>query len=600
MSTSRIAVLVLIVLGSACVRALDPGDSTPVGCLQDGHCPDGLVCLGRFALAGTCGCDLSADCDPECACDDECRVCVPFSLCPDGCDDDNECTAEYCEPGRGCVHEPVPGSCQDACIREGICVGGVCTEGTRVECPPATSPCVESVCDPIQGECVMRPRVGIPCDDGLFCTISDSCREDGVCAGGRPRDCTASNTQCIRSTCDESSDRCVSASTPGVSCDDGLFCTVGEKCRNDGTCGGGSVNGCSGTTEFGECQRVTCDESSDECVVVPANVGSSCGNSFCVTGGTVCRADGTCGSGAARDCSSAVTTPACQVGRCDEATRSCYADPIQGTCEDGLFCTVGESCQDGSCWGGVARDCSQVLTNPACQRARCDEATRRCLAEPLVGVACDDGMFCTTGETCQLDGFCRGGAFDRCAGTPVPQPQCQQASCDEALDQCSVGAANVGLSCNDGIVGTVGEVCQSDGACRPADGCADGSVELGFDGWGRQDIVLCELPTPAPNPPRVTEGAVLQCAVGWHVCTGSEFTARNDGLPRALLSFAATVDDGANCFAMNIVSNSQFSAELDTVRASFPGTCTGPGSSTAWGRQQYPACEGSCGVLCCR
>lgn len=143
---------------------------------------------------------------------------------------------------------------------------------------------------------------------------------------------------------------------------------------------------------------------------------------------------------------------------------------------------------------------------------------------------------------------------------------------------------------------------QAGPGCTTA--CSDGTVELGISAWGRADIAFCRSPGTPALPQRISQGAAMHCASGWHVCTSTEFTTRNNALMRSVADFGGTLDDGDNCFAMNLTSNAQFDGSLDAVRSGFGGSCTGTGSAAAWGRQEIPACgpggAGACGVLCCR
>jgi hypothetical protein len=106
--------------------------------------------------------------------------------------------------------------------------------------------------------------VGEACNDRKFCTTGEVCQPDGTCGDGGPTDCSALDDQCNTGVCDEVNDRCNAVFTAG-SCDDGQFCTVGDACvenpDDSGTCeGGGSLicpekPGCDGT----------CNENTDEC-----------------------------------------------------------------------------------------------------------------------------------------------------------------------------------------------------------------------------------------------------------------------------------------------------------------------------------------------
>jgi hypothetical protein len=93
---------------------------------------------------------------------------------------------------------------------------------------------------------------------------------------------------------------------------------------------------------------------------------------------------------------------------CDDAADTCVTQPkVDGTaCDDNLFCTVNDQCIGGGCAAGPARDCSTV--GDQCNDGVCDDAADTCAAQPKVdGTACDDNLFCSEIDTCQ-NGFCRG------------------------------------------------------------------------------------------------------------------------------------------------------------------------------------------------
>jgi hypothetical protein len=94
---------------------------------------------------------------------------------------------------------------------------------------------------------------GTACDDGAFCTASDTC-EAGVCEGtGSP--CTATTT------CNEETQTC--DCTLDADCDDGVFCNGAETC--DGTCQDGTPVDCPDDGAFCNGDE-SCDEEADECV----------------------------------------------------------------------------------------------------------------------------------------------------------------------------------------------------------------------------------------------------------------------------------------------------------------------------------------------
>lgn len=107
-------------------------------------------CVRTAKVDGTPCSDRNA-CTPN----DTCRSasCVGLGLI--GCDDNNPCTADRCEPLTGCVHTATEGFCedQDLCTERERCTDGRCT-GTPIECDD-DDPCTSDRCDPESG-CLYR------------------------------------------------------------------------------------------------------------------------------------------------------------------------------------------------------------------------------------------------------------------------------------------------------------------------------------------------------------------------------------------------------------------------------------------------------------
>lgn len=139
---------------------------------------------------------------------------------------------------------------------------------------------------------------------------------------------------------------------------------------------------------------------------------------------------------------------------------NCAADP---DCDDGLPCTGEESCRAGICHAGTPPDCSG-LDDP-CNRGVCDDQTGTCLAVPLDGQVCDDGLFCTIGDRCR-DGVC-GGTPRTCEAEAGP---CIQGVCDEEALACRADRLPDGQTCT--LEGTRG-TCRA-GICKPDQGCGCG------------------------------------------------------------------------------------------------------------------------------
>jgi hypothetical protein len=132
-------------------------------------------------------------------------------------------------------------------------------------------------------------------------------------------------------------------------------------------------------------------------------------------GGTACW-DGVLGEGEERiDCGG--PCPPCQ----------CLSD---GECEDGLFCTGVESCNEyGVC----------TTTGNPCTGQQCKESDDTCV-DCLTNSHCDDGLFCNGVEICLYDNSCMAG--------PVP---CPWTTCDDGSDTCII--------------------CDNDGGCEPGEDC---------------------------------------------------------------------------------------------------------------------------------
>jgi hypothetical protein len=139
----------------------------------------------------------------------------------------------------------------------------------------------------------------------------------------------------------------------------------------------------------------------------------------------------------AADC--AFLTEPCNVGTCING--ACVKTPAGdlGVCDDGLFCTVNDVCQDGKCAGGTPKLCPSPDN---CHVGACDEEAKACIVDSgNNGAPCDDKNLCTG------DGVCMNGA---CINGP-PESE--------------------GLACDDGNACTTGEICAA-GVCGGGSGPA--------------------------------------------------------------------------------------------------------------------------------
>ncbi len=148
-------------------------------------------------------------------------------------------------------------------------------------------------------------------------------------------------------------------------------------------------------------------------------------------------------------------------GRVDALAAVKYVKPpepectVSGDCDDGLYCNGAEKCADGFCQVGTPIDCSAL--NDQCNNGICDEATDSCVTKPkLDGTVCEDGQFCSTGDTCQ-SGICTSGPTLSCDDSNP----CTTDSCDEPNDKC----LNAPITTCSGLT--------SDGCCPT--GCTSGT-----------------------------------------------------------------------------------------------------------------------------
>jgi hypothetical protein len=274
-------------------------------------------------------------------------------------------------------------------------------------------------------------------------------------------DCAAlPSPPCHIGVCIEATGQCVVIPSPGGEpCDDGLFCTVGEFCKN-GVCGSGSDNTCGA---FGDaCNTVVCDEDKAACMTAALDDGTPCvSDDLCVVNAT-CSA-GVC-QGAAKDCFFAPVPDVCHVAVCNPTTGSCEPAPgNDGTAcpDDGDKCMLNKKCMAGQCLGTIAKNCSALTEG--CFVGVCDQADGACKAQPLAaGSACPEAA-----DECHL-GLCDD--VGACLPSPTPGVQCASKTDDcnlgtcDAAGACVASPANEAGACEDDDSCTTGETCSA-GAC---------------------------------------------------------------------------------------------------------------------------------------
>ena len=472
----------------------DSNDCTVDSCDDSGacqHAPATDVC----AINGAC---FAAG---EVADANACKVCDP-SVAADawtdvGCNDDNTCTIDACDPDSGCTFDDDDGEAcdddQDPATPDGVCEGGVCVSSCACkldeDCQAVLhGDCERAACDGC--ECVVTSdfdKDGEACSEGDLCLLGATCLA-GQCAGGEGPDCSeASGGPCEPGVCDPATGECVTgAAGDETSCDDGDPCTVGDVCDGVGGCAGSDLD-CSGFA--GACVTAACD--AGQCLT-EALEGEPCvAPNPCVTGAT-CQPDGQCiGAWDVVQCPCAIDDDCddgkpCTDDTCDPTEGACTNAPIAGGCYiDGQCYWDGEpnlgvnACQ--VCTPGA----SQTTWSPLpcddgneCTEDPCDPSTG-CSTLPLTGPTCADTDPCTKDETC-LDGACVGLCSCtqdlHCADAIDEVPPCMRPACINFECYLEIDPDAEGGACEDGDMCTAGDTCQA-GTCMsgvPVD-CATGA-----------------------------------------------------------------------------------------------------------------------------
>ena len=344
--------------------------------------------------------DVCADGDP-CTLDSCARD--PFTNIPycvhrtKSCDDENECTDDYCAVNGTCVHTATDcASTGDLTCRFNQCfVGdGLCYPVSTTPCwEPNPNGCTPTTCE--NGRCVRRP---LDCNDGNPCTVDSCISPIGVCrhlikscedGNARTQDTCSSTTGLCSHTLEThciNNDLCHFNGTisshcvvQNISCDDGNACTR-DSCDPALGCLHVSVT-CHSSDP---CVTAVCNPTSGACVriVRTCDDGNACTTDSCnTTDGTCINTPKVCDDG--NDC----TTDACNpwTGACGH---------IDKNCDDDNACTL-DWCVSGQ--GCMHSDitCDDADMFDGCATYTCDINTGIITATLK---DCDDGDACTIDE----------------------------------------------------------------------------------------------------------------------------------------------------------------------------------------------------------
>lgn len=447
----------------------------------------------------------------------------------EACDDGDACTSDdICQQGS-CQGQPLQCTEQETECIKGECQRGECQYVPREDgtsCLSAADQCNQGVC--VDGSCQSEPLAdGTACNDGDWCTVQDTCTA-GTCAGtardcSDDRDCTDDSCDSSRNACDHQprdgfcliggecfSDgavnpanvcqACLAATAPTDWSDhDGAACDDGNRCTGEDTCSGGV---CAGTAIAGCClEDADCDDgldcTSDSCRQADGTCDNQVNAGFCLIG-SGCVTEGTLDpQNPCREC-----LPAVNSRDWSDNTRSC---------DDGLFCTVSDTCSGGTCQGVTGGLCDDGFdcTDDQCdeQAQACHHNTRAgfclianaCFADgsvnpgnpcqlcssaasqsdwsPNDGAACDDGNICTDNDTCS------GGT---CSGSPLPNCCNTDSQCDDnrdcTSDTCEVASGTCFNTVTAGHC-LIGGACYNDGAVNPSNPCQACNAAANPNSW---------------------------------------------------------------------------------------------------------------------
>ncbi len=295
-----------------------------LACNDGSLCTQTDVCSGGKCVGGDpVACAASDGCHVVGKCDGSTGICSnPAASNGAVCDDGNLCTT-------------IDG-----------CQVGVCTGGAAVSCP--AKPCQTASCNPQTGACAYAPVTDATlCDDGNACTQLDTCKS-GSCVGASPVVCAASDQCHVAGTCDSASGKCSNPNKPDATmCNDGSACTQTDTCQA-GVCTGGNPVTC---TASDQCHSPgACDPTSGICSNPNKTDGATCND------GEACTAGDACKSGACAGTVNCDDGNACTADACSNAGACTHTAIANGSCNDQNGCTTGDMCVGTSCVGATTCD----------------------------------------------------------------------------------------------------------------------------------------------------------------------------------------------------------------------------------------------------
>ncbi len=361
--------------------------------------------------------------------------------------------AELCAGGTAnCPPDAVLSSGTSCRAAAGACDQAETCDGVLATCPANAFLPASTVCRPAAaGGCDVAencPGAAAACPADVFLPATTTCRPAvDLCdvaekCPGNAAACPMDLLQPATFVCRGSVDLCDSPESctgMGTACPMDVFKAAGAICRVAAAGGCDLAETCSGMStacpaNSFQPSSVVCRAVAGLCDVAESctGAGAACPADAFLAGGTSCRP-------AVGACDAAET--------CSGAGSACPADaslPNGTSCDDNNVCNGVNSCQGGACQSGMVPNCND---NNPCTTDTCDPITG-CKHTPVAnGTACDDGLYCTIPDSCQ-GGTCTG--TPRNCGTPADN--CLISVCDEPTMACKLAPNPAGPKCQDNSI----------------------------------------------------------------------------------------------------------------------------------------------------
>ena len=577
-----------------CLNYDDEGSFCGGTCATNDDCPWGFSCLTTVTVDGVSTLQCVADAG-VCPCTAKsvalslftpCAVTNDFGTCTGKrfCSEDG---LTECDSGT-----PQPEECDGF---DEDCDGSIDEpnefEGNFLPLCDDDNPCTDDACLGAEG-CSYTPLTEGECLDGDACTIGDHC-EAGVCLGA-PIDCDDEDP-CTDDICDGLGG-CDFLSNH-ASCDDGDPCTVSDGCE-ESICSGYAVAcDCTGDADCAPlddgdlctgslfcnqdelpykcqvdpatvvtceppqgldafCLASLCNPDSGQCETVPAHEGFACNDADSCTVGETCQ-EGTCNGVFPANCNDGNL---CTDDSCDPGL-GCQHEDNALACQDADACTIGDHCEGGGCVPGALANCDDK--NP-CTDDGCDMLTG-CTHDDNAD-ACNDGNACTTGDHCSA-GACMGDATLDCDDkNPCTDDACTPGGGCQHVDNEAPCSDQNACTLNDSCVG---------GLCKPGPSlaCNDGN--------------LCTDDSCDQTLGCLYEANALPCDDG-NACTLSD--ACDGGTCQSSVAFKCDDD--------NVCTTDQCSPDQGCVHALNTAPCDDDDLCTTKDQCQLGECIGSEPLVC--